>query len=63
MDLVTNGVIITDAINFVQQKKQELNQINSDKVISGEEEASKGSKKEKEEILNPNNADLEVHCQ
>ena len=25
MDLVTNGVVITDAIKFLQQKKEELN--------------------------------------
>jgi hypothetical protein len=60
MDLVTNGVVITDAIKFVQQKKEELNQINSDNVISGQEEAKKRSKeKENEEILNSDNAELE----
>jgi hypothetical protein len=29
MDLVTNGVVITDAIKFVQQKKEELSKLNS----------------------------------
>ena len=29
MDLVTNGVVITDAIKFVQQKKEELSKINN----------------------------------
>ena len=36
MDLVTNGVIITDAIKFVQEKKEDLNQMDSNKHISGE---------------------------
>lgn len=36
MDLVTNGVVITDAIKFVKQKKEELNQMDSNKHISGE---------------------------
>jgi Uncharacterized conserved protein (DUF2075) len=39
LDLVTNGVVITDAIKFVQQKKEELNELNSDKV-NGDEDAS-----------------------
>jgi hypothetical protein len=62
MDLVTNGVVITDAIKFVQQKKEELNQINTNKDISGEE-AKEGAKekekeKEKEGILSSDNAAL-----
>lgn len=28
MDLVTNGIVITDAIKFVQQKKEELSKVN-----------------------------------
>ena len=28
MDLVTNGVVITDAIKFVQQKNEELSNVN-----------------------------------
>jgi hypothetical protein len=28
MDSVTNGVVITDAIKFVQQKKKELSSVN-----------------------------------
>ena len=44
MDLVTNGVVITDAIKFLQQKKEELNQMNSNKHISGEEETRKSIK-------------------
>ena len=47
MDLVTNGVVITDAIKFVQQKKEELNQMDSNKHISGEEETRKSIKKKK----------------
>jgi len=41
MDLVTNGVVITDAIKFVQQKKEELNQkySNSNKGSSDEKVA------------------------
>ncbi len=27
MDLVTNGVVITDALKFVQQKKEELSKV------------------------------------
>lgn len=30
MELVTNGVVITDAIKFVQQKKEELSKINNE---------------------------------
>ncbi len=30
MDLVTNGVVITDAIKFVQQKKEELSKVIND---------------------------------
>ncbi len=30
MDLVTNGVVITDAIKFVQQKKEELAKVNAE---------------------------------
>lgn len=30
MDLVTNGVVITDAIKFVQQKKDEISKINDE---------------------------------
>jgi len=30
MDLVTNGVVITDAIKFVQQRKEELSKINAE---------------------------------
>lgn len=30
MDLVTNGVVITDAIKFVQHKKEELSKINAE---------------------------------
>jgi hypothetical protein len=60
MDLVTNGVVIIDAIKFVQQKKQELNQMNSNKDISGKEEERKSTKeKEKEEVLDSDNAELE----
>lgn len=56
MDLVTNGVVITDAIKFVQQKKEELNQMDSNKDISGKEEERKSTKeKEKEEILDSDN--------
>lgn len=58
LDLVTNGVVITDAIKFVQQKKEELNQMNSNNATSGEEEeANKISKKEKEkeEVLDSDN--------
>jgi hypothetical protein len=53
MDLVTNGVVITDAIKFVQQKKEELNQmnINSSQVISDEKEAKKGTTEEEEKAL------------
>jgi hypothetical protein len=60
MDLVTNGVVITDAIKFVQQKKEELNQINTNKDISGEEakEGAKEKEKEKEGILSSDNAAL-----
>ena len=54
MDLVTNGVVITDAIKFVKQKKEELNQMDSNKHISGEEETRK-SIKEKEEVLDSDN--------
>ena len=54
MDLVTNGVVITDAIKFVKQKKEELNQMDSNKQISGEKETGK-SIKEKEEVLNFDN--------
>lgn len=60
MDLVTNGVVITDAIKFVQQKKEELNQMDSNKDISDKEEGKKRTKeKEKEEVLNSDNAELE----
>ena len=59
MDLVTNGAVITDAIKFVQQKKRELNQMDSNKDISGKEEERKSTKeKEKEEILHSNNAEI-----
>jgi hypothetical protein len=30
MDSVTNGVVITDAIKFAQQKKKELSSVNND---------------------------------
>jgi hypothetical protein len=33
MDLVTNGVVITDAIKFVQQKKDELSKVNNNTVV------------------------------
>jgi hypothetical protein len=61
MDLVTNGVVITDAIKFVQQKKQELNRMNSDKVVSGEgeEEGKRSKEEEKEEALDSDNAELD----
>jgi len=59
MDLATNGVVITDAIKFVQQKKQELNQMNSYNANSSKEEAKKRSKeKEKEEVIDSDNAVL-----
>lgn len=29
MDLVTNGLVISDAIKFVQQKKEELSKVNA----------------------------------
>ena len=54
MDLVTNGVVITDAIKFVKQKKEELNQMDSNKHISGEKETGK-SIKGKGEVLNSDN--------
>ena len=34
MDLATNGVIITDIIKFVQQKKEELRKINDQNVAA-----------------------------
>jgi hypothetical protein len=37
------------AIKFVEQKKQELNQMNSNNVISAKKEAKKGTKKKEEE--------------
>ena len=52
--LMTNGVVITDPIKFVQQKKEELNQMDSNKHISGEEETRK-SIKEKEQVLDSDN--------
>jgi hypothetical protein len=42
---------------MVKQKKQELNQMNSKKDTNGEEEAKKSSK-EKEEVLDSDNAAL-----
>jgi hypothetical protein len=57
MDLVTNGVVITDAIKFVQQKKEELNHINTTKPSIDQEEAKE--EKDKKEILSPNNATLD----
>jgi hypothetical protein len=32
IDLVTNGVVVSDAVKFVQQKKEELHKINDDKT-------------------------------
>ena len=54
MDLVTNGVVITDAIKFVQQKKEELNQkySNSNKG-SDEKVAMKLTRKRKKRLLLP----------
>ena len=51
--------VIIDAIKFVQQKKQELNQMNSYNANSSKEEAKKRSKeKEKEEVIDSDNAVL-----
>lgn len=53
MDLVTNGVVITDAIKFVQHKKEELNHMNSNKDISGngKEEAEKRTEEKGEKEI------------
>lgn len=40
MELVTNSVVITDAIKFVQQKKEELETINNVKTDSVQEKIS-----------------------
>jgi len=44
MDLVTNGVVITDAIKFVQQKKEELSKVTSD--VAPNQESATGKDKE-----------------
>lgn len=44
MDLVTNGVVITDAIKFVQQKKEELSKVTPD--IAPNQESATGKDKE-----------------
>lgn len=41
MDLVTNGVVITDAIKFVQQNKEELSKANEDKTDIDSRESGK----------------------
>lgn len=62
IDLVTNGVIITDAIKFVQQKKQELNQMNSDNpAISDEKEAKKRTREKEEEAIASDNDIVDSH--
>lgn len=45
MHLVTNGVIITDAIKFVQQKKEELSKVTSDIASNREIEPEKDKDK------------------
>ncbi len=37
MDLVTNGVVITDAIKFVQQKKEELSKVSDEQTEFGKD--------------------------
>lgn len=58
MDLVTNGVVITDAIKFVQQKKEELSKVkddsNTEKDI-GHESNSNSDKTKGSGIGNNNN--------
>ena len=51
MDLVTNGVVIADAIKHVQSKKRELEQINSSSSArSDENKAEKGTKEEEKAL-------------
>ena len=52
MDLATNGVIITDTIKFVQQKKEELRKINDQNITAASEKEENVDSNDKSNTIN-----------
>ena len=53
MDLVSNGVLIIDAIKFVQQKKEKITRMNSSNL--SDKETKRGTMQTEEEITTSDN--------